>query len=88
MGNIERDFWNHGVVRTARHAGVQRNPANVAAHNFHDQDAVVGLGGGVKPVDSIGRNGHGRIKTEGVVSRIDVIVNGLRNTNNRNAVVS
>src|SRR5699024_5413486 len=67
----------HGVVRTASHAGMQRNPANVAAHDFNNQNTVVGFRRGVQPVNGVGGNGDGGIKTEGVVGSVDVIVNGL-----------
>src|SRR5699024_12735829 len=74
---VERHFGNHGVVRTASHAGMQRNPANVAAHDFNNQNTVVGFRRGVQPVNGVGGNGDGGIKTEGVVGSVDVIVNGL-----------
>src|SRR5690625_7529550 len=67
---------------------MQRNPANVAAHDFNNQNTVVGFGRGVQPVNGVGGNGHGGIKTEGVVGGVDVIVNGLGNTNDGHAVIS
>ena len=88
ISDIERHFGNHGVVRTASHAGMQRNPANVAAHDFNNQNTVVGFRRGVQPVNGVGGNGHGGIKTEGVVGSVDVIVNGLGNTNDGHAVIS
>src|SRR5690625_5075242 len=88
IGDIERRFGNHGVVRPASHAGMQRNPADVAAHDFNNQNTVVGFRRGVQPVNGVGGNGDGGIKTEGVVGGVDVIVNGLWNTDDGHAVIS
>ena len=59
----------------------------MAAHNLDDEDTVVGLCRGVQTVDGVRRNGNRGIETEGVVGGVDVVVNGLRNTDDRDAIV-
>src|SRR5699024_9206704 len=81
--NIERYFWNNGVVSTAGHTCVQSNPTHVAAHDLHDHHTVVRFSGGVQAVNSVGSHCHSSIETEGEVSAIHVIVNGLWDTDNR-----
>ena len=87
LRDIERLFRYHGVVRTAGHARMQGNPSHVAAHNLHDQDAIMGLRGGVQTVDSIGGHRNRSIETKRVVGGIDVIINGLRHAHYRHAVI-
>ncbi len=57
--------------------GVQGDPAGVAAHHLDDEDPVVGLGGGVQPVDRLGRDVHRRVEAEGEVGAGEVVVDGL-----------
>ena len=61
------------------HAGVQRDPADVAAHDLGDHAAVVGFAGGAQPVDGLGGDLHRRVEAEGVVGGVEVVVHGLGN---------
>ena len=74
-------------MRATSHARMQGDPADVAAHNLHDQDAVVRFRRGVQAVNRVRCHRHRGVKAEGVVRRGHVIVNGLRHTDYRNAVV-
>ena len=87
VGDIERHLGNDRIVRAAGHARVQCNPAHVTAHDLHDEDTVMRLCGGVQTVNCIGRDGNCRIETEGVVGGVDIVVNSLWYTNDRNAIV-
>ena len=51
---VERDLRDQDDVGAAGDAGVERNPAGVAAHHLDHHDAVVRLGGRVQPVDGVG----------------------------------
>jgi hypothetical protein len=60
---------------------LQSDPARVAAHDFHDHDAVMRLGRGVNHVDGIGGGGSGGIEAEGQFGGGKIVVDGLRNAN-------
>ena len=47
--------------------GVQRDPAGVPAHHLDHEDPVVGLGGGVQPVDRLDRDVDRGVEAEGEV---------------------
>ena len=59
------------------HAGVQGDPAHVAAHDLGDHAAVVGFAGGAQPVDGLGGDLDGGVEAEGVVRGVEVVVHGL-----------
>lgn len=67
------------------HTGVERDPAGVAAHDLDDEDALVGLGGRLQPVEGLGGDGDGRVEAEGDVGGGDVVVDGLRDPDDRQA---
>ena len=71
----------------AGHTCVQSNPAHVAAHDLHDEDAVVGLRRRVQAVDRIRCHRYRGIEAEGIVRGVDVIVNGLRHAYNGDAII-
>ena len=56
---------------------MQGDPAHVAAHDFGDHAAVVGLSGGAQPVDCLGGDLHGGVEAEGVVGGVEVVVDRL-----------
>ena len=70
-------------VRAARDAGVHRDPAGVAAHHLDDHHAVVRLGRRVQPVDRLGRDRDRGVEAEGVVGRVQVVVDRLRDADDR-----
>ena len=71
------DLGNQDGVCACRHAGVQRNPADVTTHDLCDHATVVRLTGGADAVHSLGCDGDCGIETEGVVGRAQVVINGL-----------
>src|SRR6476469_1135331 len=85
--DVEVPLRHQDHVRAAGEAGVQRDPAGVAAHDLDDQGAVVRLGGGAQPVDGLGRDVHRGVEAEGVVGGAEVVVDGLRHTDHADAVV-
>ena len=64
-------------VRAGGHAGVQGDPADVAAHDLGDHAALVRLAGGAQPVHRLGRDLHGGVEAERVVGGGEVVVDGL-----------
>ena len=68
--------------------GVQRDPPGVPAHDLDDQRAVVRLGGGVQPVDRLHRDVHRGVEAEGVVGRVEVVVDRLRDADDVHAEVA
>ena len=75
-------------VRAAGDAGVERDPAGVAAHHLQDHDAVVALGGGVQAVDGVRGHGHRGVEAERVVRGSQVVVDGLRHGHHGDAHVA
>ena len=52
------------------------------AHQFHDENTVMGSGGGVNAVNRIGGNIHSALKTESHIRTPEVVVNGFWQGNN------
>ncbi|MGC4082396.1 MAG: hypothetical protein QM736_09890 [Vicinamibacterales bacterium] len=84
---IERHFGHENGVGAAGHARVQRNPSRIAPHHFDDDDAAMCFGGGVKPVDCIGRERDGGVESEAVRRTDDVVVDRLRYADERNPLL-
>ena len=55
-----------------------RDPSRVAPHHLDDHHPVVALGGGVQPVDGIGRDLHRGVEPEREVGGGEIVVDGLR----------
>ena len=81
---IERNLRNQDRVCPAGDAGVQGDPSGVASHHFDDDDALVGFGSRVQPVDRIGCELHGGVESEAARRPDDVVVDGLGNADDRN----
>ena len=75
--DVEGLLGDQDDVGAAGEPGVQGDPAGVPAHHLDDQDAVVGLGGGVQPVDRLHRDVDRGVEAEGVVGGGEVVVDGL-----------
>lgn len=60
---------------------------HVTAHHLDDEDAHVRLGGRVQAVDRLRRDADRRVEAEGVVGGGQVVVDGLRNTDDMDAVL-
>ncbi|CAM5253889.1 hypothetical protein SGLAM104S_01724 [Streptomyces glaucescens] len=52
--DVERPLRHDDGVGSRRHPGVQRYPAGVPPHDLDDQHPLVGLGGGLQPVQRLG----------------------------------
>ena len=59
----------------------------MSTHDLNNHDALVGFRSGVQTVNRVGGNSHSRVETEGVVRTVDVIINSLRNTDDRHPIV-
>jgi hypothetical protein len=81
------DFGDADDVRASGNAGVQRDPACVAAHHFDHHHAVMRLGGGVNLVDRVGCRGDGGIEAEGDVGGRQIVVDGLGHGHDLHALV-
>ena len=73
-------------VGAAGEAGVEGDPAGVAAHHLDDQDPVVAVGGGVQAVDRLHRDVDRGVEAEGVVGGAEVVVDRLRHPDDVDAV--
>ena len=84
---VERNFRNQDRVGAAGHAGVERNPAGVAPHHLDDDDAPVRFGRRVQAIDRVGGKRHRRVETEAVRRADDVVVDGFRDADDRDAAI-
>ena len=85
--DVERDLGDQDDVGAAGHAGVQRDPAGVAAHDLDDEGAVVRLGGRVQPVDRLHGDVDRGVEAERVVGGVEVVVDGLGYADDVHAVL-
>src|SRR6187551_802832 len=53
LPNVVGDFGDEDHVCSARQPAVERDEAGMPAHDLHDDDTVVALGGGVQLVDGL-----------------------------------
>ena len=74
-------------MRARRHAGVQRDPADVPAHHLGDHAAVVCVARGAQAVHGLGRDLHSGVESERVIGRVEVVVDGLRHADDPDALV-
>ena len=49
----------------------------MAAHNFYDDDSVVGFCGGVEILNCFGGSCYGGVETEGVVCFAEIVIDGF-----------
>ncbi len=87
LSDVEWNLWDNRVMSATSHAGMQCDPTHVTAHDLDDKDTVMGLSSGVQAVDSVSSHGYCGIETKGVVRSVNVVINGLRNADNRDSVV-
>src|SRR3954469_1809713 len=78
--DVEGPLRHDDGVRTGRHPGVQRYPAGVPPHDLDDEHPLVGLGGGLEPVEGLRRDPYRGVEPEGDVRDRDVVVDGLGHT--------
>ena len=85
--DVVGDLGQQDDVGVAGDARVHRDPARVAAHDLDDHDALVRLGGGVQPVDRLGRDGDGGVEAERRLRAGQVVVDRLRDADDRHALL-
>ena len=81
--DVERVLGHEDRRCAARDARMGGDPSAVAPHHLHDHHAIVALGRGVEPVDRVRGDLHGGVETECHVGADDVVVDGLRHTDDR-----
>ena len=76
--DVERNLGHQHDVGAAGDARVRRDPPGVTSHHLDHHHPVVALGGGVQPVDRVGRDLHRGLETEREVGGRQVVVDRLR----------
>src|SRR5579862_9726115 len=84
VDGLLRDEDHVGAAGDAAHDG---DPAGVAAHHLDDHHAVVRLGRRMQAVDRLGRDRHGGVEPERVVGAGEIVVDRLRDADDREAVL-
>ncbi len=74
-------------VRARGHAGVQRDPADVPAHDLGHHAAAVRVARGAEAVHGVGRDLHRGVEAERVVGGVEVVVDGLGDSDDLEARV-
>jgi hypothetical protein len=87
VGRVEGPLGQADAVGAGRHAGLQGDPAGVPAHDLDDHHALVGLGRGLEAVHRLRGDAHRRVEAERTVRRRDVVVDRLRDADDRQAGV-
>ena len=82
----EGDLGEQDDVGPAAKAGVERDPAGVAAHHLQHHHPVVAGRGGVEPVEGLGGHGQGGVEAEGAVTAPQVVVDRLGHPDRPDAV--
>ena len=67
---------------TTRDTPMKRNPACMAAHDFNHHDPTMAFCGGSEYFEEIADTVDCCIETEGIIGTIDIIVDGLWDTEN------
>ena len=73
-------FGQQDDIRAARDAGVEGQPAGLVAHDLDAHHAAVAACSGVDAVDNVGGDVHSGVEAEGDVGAVDVVVDGLGQT--------
>ena len=81
------EFGQQDGLCAGGHTGVQRNPADVPAHNLNDHAPVVRFCCGAQGVDGPRGNSRRCVEAERVVSAAEVVVNGFGNTNHGQSLI-
>ena len=84
--HVVGDFGNQDDVRAARDAGVQRDPANLVAHDLDNKHATVTRRGGVDVVDAFGGDVDGARKAKRHLGAPGVVIDGLGQGDNVEAL--
>ena len=66
-------------------AHIQRQETRVSAHDLHDRAALVGLHGIPQLVDAVDGGVAGGVKADGIVRAAQIVVNGSRDPDHRDA---
>ena len=70
-------FGDEDDIGAARDAGIQCQPSGLVAHHLNAHHAAVAACGGVDAVNDLGCNVHGGMEAERDIGPVDIIVNGL-----------
>src|ERR1044072_7901029 len=81
----EGNLGDEDDIRAARDARVESNPTSVAPHHFENHHAVVRLGRRVQTVERLGGDVERGHEAEGQLGGGEVVVDGLRHTDDREA---
>src|SRR5690606_19001118 len=84
--DVEGVLGDHAAVGGAGHGGEEGGEAGVSPEDLDDEEALVGSGGGAQPVGQLDGAGHARAEPDAVVGAGDVVVHGLRDRDDADAL--
>ncbi len=85
---VDRLLRDEDHVGAARDAARDCDPPGMASHDLDHHHAVVRLGRRVQPVDRLRRDRNGGVESEGVVGAGEVVVDRLRDADDRERVLA
>ena len=85
--DVVRDFRNQNRVRGPGYPGVQRDPTGVSTHHLYDHHAIVRFGRRVQAVDRLGGDGDRGVEAESRDRAVEVVVDGLRDSDDGQALL-
>ena len=82
----ERDLRDEDDVGAARDAGVDGDPSGIPAHDLQDHYPLMAFRGRVQAVERVGRAGDGGVEPEGHDRGGEIVVDGLGDGHDGEAV--
>src|SRR5262249_32436924 len=83
---IVRNLGDQNDIRSSCNSRVHRNPPGMPPHDLDDHHPAMTLSCCVQFIQCVASCIHGRVKTKCKDGAPDIVINRLRNTNNRNAL--
>lgn len=81
-------FRDDGSLRSGSNSAVLCKETRIASHDFHEENAVVGCRGITQLVHALDDCVEGCVVADGGIGAVKVIVNGTRQSDNREVILS
>src|SRR6266700_1773827 len=87
FGHSEWQLRHQNQIGSTRYTSVTSDPTSMATHYFDHHYSVMRFGGSVQFVDRLGHCRYGSIKAKCKIGAVDIIVDGFRNSDDRQSII-